>query len=200
VVALLLPAGHIGHDVAVHRGGPVAIALLLGVTATACDDGGRSPTGASADDADTTAFCDEWNGALPDGYQEVLSGDRAVTSLVFPPSPLYWLRYQGDGGLLDVSGLQMSESEFEAFRFFTLGVDQGEVAGYDGLVGNAWGAHGPAVVTWREPDGLVVRIVGTGVPLETARDVAEQARDLTDDEWADLVEAEDTCEDIAPVD
>jgi hypothetical protein len=103
------------------------------------------------------------------------------------------LRIPGDA-LLDLNGLQMSEAEFEAFRFFTTGVDQGDVGGHDGLVGNAWHAEGPAIVTWREPDGLVVRIVGIGVPIEAARHVATEARELTDEEWAALVEADDLCQ------
>ena len=67
------------------------------------------------------------------------------------------------------------------------------MAGHDGLVGNAWRDEGPAVVTWREPDGLVVRIVGLGVPLDTAREVAERSRVLSKAQWAALVEAEDRC-------
>lgn len=66
---------------------------------------------------------------LPSGYAEVFSGDPSVTSIVVAPSPLYSLRYEADDGLLDVNGLQMSEDEFEAFRFFTVGVDQDEVSG-----------------------------------------------------------------------
>jgi hypothetical protein len=131
---------------------------------------------------------------LPAGFAEVFSGSPSVTSLVFAPSPLYSLRYQGDDGLLDVNGIQMSEDEFEAFRFFTIGVDQGDVGTHQGLVGNAWHADGPAVVTWRESDGLVVRIVGIGVGLDTAREVATASRDLTEEEWAELVEADDRCE------
>jgi hypothetical protein len=132
--------------------------------------------------------------SLPEGYTEVFTGDPSVTSLLLAPSPVYSLRYQGVDGLLDVNGLQMSEAEFEAFRFFTNGVDQGDAGGHDGLVGNAWHTEGPAVVTWREPDGLVVRIVGIGIPLEAARRVATEARELTDEEWAALVEADDPCE------
>jgi hypothetical protein len=131
---------------------------------------------------------------LPAGFAEVFSGSPSVTSLVFAPSPHYSLRYQGDDGLLDVNGIQMSEDEFEAFRFFTIGVDQGDVGTHQGLVGNAWHADGPPVVTWRESDGLVVRIVGIGVGLDTAREVATASRDLTDEDWAELVEADDRCE------
>jgi hypothetical protein len=132
--------------------------------------------------------------ALPDGYAKVFAGDPSVTSLLLAPSPVYSLQYQGVDGLLGLNGLQMTEAEFEAFRFFTTGVDQGDAGGHDGLVGNAWHAEGPAVVTWREPDGLVVRIVGIGVPLDAARRVATEARELTDEDWAALVEADDPCE------
>jgi hypothetical protein len=136
--------------------------------------------------------------ALPQGYTEVFTGKSSVASLVVAPSPLYFLRYQGDDGLLMVSGLQMSEEEFEAFRFFTIGVDKAEVAGRQGLVGNAWHAEGPSVVTWRDPDGLVVRIVGIGVPLEIARQGADESRELTDEEWRALVEADDRCDEGLP--
>jgi hypothetical protein len=132
--------------------------------------------------------------ALPTGYAEVFEGHPSVTSLLLAPSSVYSLQYQGVDGLLGLNGLQMTEAEFEAFRFFTTGVDQGDAGGHDGLVGNAWHAKGPAVVTWREPDGLVVRIVGIGVPLDAARRVATEARELTDEEWAALVEADDPCE------
>lgn len=132
--------------------------------------------------------------ALPDGYAQVFTGSPAVASLVFPPAARYSLRYQGDSGLLDVQGLQMSADEFEAFRFFTLDVDQGDVGGRAGLVGNAWNAAGPAVVTWREADALVVRIVGLGVPFETVREVADRSRELTDEQWSALVGADDECQ------
>ena len=137
--------------------------------------------------------------ALPDGYEESLSADPGVMSLLFASSPLYSLHYQGaDGGTLTVSGLQMSFAEFHAFRFLTVDVEPGKVAGREALVGNAWGERGPAVVTWREPDGLVVRVVGIGVPLDTARKVAEEARGLTDAEWVALVEAESECPERRP--
>lgn len=131
--------------------------------------------------------------SLPDGYAEIFAGDPSVASLILAPSPLYSLRYEGEDGLLVVNGLQMTEGEFQAFRFFTIGVEQGQVAGHAGLVGTAWNEEGPAVITWRESDGLVVRIVGLGVPLDTAREVAEQSRELSEDEWAALVEADDRC-------
>ena len=132
--------------------------------------------------------------ALPEGFAEIVAGDPSLASLVLPPSPVYSLRYRGDGGLLELSGLEQSEAEFEAFRFLTVGVDRGDAGGRDGLAGGAWYGDGPAVVTWREPDGLVVRVVGIGVPIEVVREVAAEARELTDVEWAALVEAEDRCQ------
>ena len=131
--------------------------------------------------------------ALPDGYAEVFSGDPSILSIVLPFSSLYWVQYEGDDGRLSVHGRQMSEEEFEAFRFLTIRVDQGEARGHPALVGHAWGEDGPAVVTWREPDGLVVRILGMGVPLATARQVAERSRELTDEEWVALVEEDGRC-------
>ena len=137
--------------------------------------------------------------ALPNGYRQVFSGAPSAASIVISLSGLYTVHYQADDfGLLSVRGLQMTEEEFEAFRFFTLRVDRSEVAGHDALVGNAWTDDGPAVVTWRERDGLVVRIVGTGVPLDVAREVAEQSRELTSEEWAALVEAESQCPERRP--
>lgn len=137
--------------------------------------------------------------ALPDGYREIFSGDPSVASIVINLSALYTVHYQGDdSGSLSLSGLQMSKDEFQAFQFFTLGVDRSEVAGQEALVGNAWNDDGPAVVTWREPDGLVVRIVGTGVPLEVAQKVAEESRELTAEEWASVVEAESQCPERRP--
>jgi hypothetical protein len=136
--------------------------------------------------------------ALPGGFSELFAGDPGALALVLPPSSNYSLRFDAADGLLQVTGLEMSESEFEAFRFLTVGIERGEVAGRAALVGNAWNVAGPAVVTWREPDGLVVRIVGLGVPLATAQEVAAQSRELSDAEWKAVVEAEDGCSDSLP--
>lgn len=131
--------------------------------------------------------------ALPDGYAEVFAGSQSVTGLIVSPPSRYSVRYQGPDGLLTLSGLHMTEDEFEAFRFFTIGVDRDEVADRDALAGNAWHQDGPAVVTWHEPDGLVVRIVGIGVPLDAAERVAGEARELTSEEWVALVEGDSAC-------
>jgi hypothetical protein len=128
--------------------------------------------------------------ALPDGFAEVFSGSPAVASIALPSSSTYSVVYQGDdGSLLSLWGTLMTEGAFEAFRFFTTKLGREEIAGHDALVGDAWTDAGPAVVTWREPDGLVVRIVGVGASLETARAIAAGTRDLTDEEWDELVGA-----------
>jgi hypothetical protein len=132
---------------------------------------------------------------VPGGHDEVYTGSAAVTSLVPTPWPLYSVRYQGSEGLLSVDGLQMAHDEFEAFRFLTVDVDRRDVGGREALVGLAWGERGPSVVTWREPDGLVVRIVGIGVPLDTALEVAVATEDLPPRRWTALVEAEGRCQD-----
>jgi hypothetical protein len=132
--------------------------------------------------------------ARPKGHDEIFAGSPSVASLVVAPSPLYSLRYQGADGLLDVSGIQMTQDEFEAFRFFSVGVDQGRVAGRAVLIGNAWDDDGPAVVTWRERDGLVVRLVGIGVALHRVREIAGETRELNADEWAALAQAADSCD------
>jgi hypothetical protein len=88
----------------------------------------------------------------------------------------------------------MTDAEFEAFRFFTLSIEHERLDARDALVGNTWHSDaGPAVVTWHEPDGLVVRIVGIGVPLDTARQVAAASRELSPEEWAELVETDSHC-------
>ena len=139
------------------------------------------------------------NDALPAGYRQVVSGDPSVASLSIAQSGLYTVHYQGDDfGSLTVKGLQMTAEEFEAFRFFTVDIERSQVAGHDAFVGNAWSDDGPAVVTWRESDGLVVRIVGTGAPLAIAQRVADESRELTSEEWAALVEAESQCPERRP--
>lgn len=135
--------------------------------------------------------------ALPDGYAEVFTGDSTLTSLVFPSPSIYTLRFDhsdGSDGILSVYGLHMTEPEFDAFRFFAFDLERQPIGGREAVVGTAWGENGPAVVTWREDDGLVVRIVGLGTPLGTARQVAEASRELTDDDWAALVQADPGCE------
>ena len=137
--------------------------------------------------------------ALPKGYRRVFSGRPSVMSLVADPSALYALHYQGDDfGTLSLRGLQMTDEEFHAFRFLTLGIEPSEIAGRQVLSGNAWTEEGPGVVTWREPDGLVVRVVGIGVPLDLVRKVADQSRELTNEEWAALVEADSQCPERRP--
>lgn len=67
-----------------------------------------------------------------------------------------------------------------------------DLGGRQALVGHAW-SDGPAVVTWREPDGLVVRLVGLGIGLETVREMAEATRELSQPEWVALVDGAERC-------
>jgi hypothetical protein len=135
--------------------------------------------------------------ALPSGYEEIVTGPQTAVSLLLPEA-LYSLRYEVDGppvegaGMVLLSGLQQSDAEFEAARFLTLGVEPGQLGDREVLEGEVWHdlSH---LVTWREPDGLVVRILGLGADLETVEALGAAARELTPAEWAELVESEDTC-------
>lgn len=154
--------------------------------------------------------------ALPDGFHEVFAGSSSALSLVFSPSSEYEVRYEtvaheapedqpaGDSdqpelppaadGQVTVSGFMASSPAYEAFRFLTLGLHHTEVGGRQGIAGNAWTEDaGPAVVTWREPDGLVVRLVGLGVNLDTVQQMAHETRELTRPEWLQLVEDSTYC-------
>lgn len=97
------------------------------------------------------------------------------------------------GGVVTLSGFVASPEEYETLRFFAPGLTHVELGKRQAIVGNAWSDEGPAVVTWREPDGLVVRLVGLGVELETLRDMAGATRELTRPEWVELVKGSDDC-------
>lgn len=141
--------------------------------------------------------------ALPDGWDVVFRGSSATFGVIFTTSA-YDIRYRSTadqtptgtagtppepGGTLTLSGLVTTPGEFEAFRFFTIGLHREELAGRDAYVGSAWFEGGPYVATWREPDGSTVRIVGLGGDIETIREVARNTRELNRDEWTDIVEA-----------
>lgn len=117
-------------------------------------------------------------------------------SIVIPVGSSYDVVYRQLAGenLITVSGYEMTAEEFNAFRFFALPLEREDIGGRDALVGNAWGNSGPAVVTWREPDGLVVRFVGNGDDLlAQVRDLATDADELDRDDWADIVNATAPC-------
>ena len=62
------------------------------------------------------------------------------------------------------------------------------------ISGGAWGLpDGPAVVTWREADGLVIRVLGMQVDLQTMQNAAAATRELTRSEWVALVENKSEC-------
>lgn len=154
--------------------------------------------------------------ALPDGFHEVFTGSSSALSLLFSPSPEYEVRYEtvaheapeeqpaggsdqpelppAADGQVTISGFMASSPAYEAFRFLTLGLHQSEIGGRQVIAGNAWTEDaGPAVVTWREPDGLVVRLVGLGVDLDTVQRMARETHELTRPEWLQLVEDSTYC-------
>lgn len=93
---------------------------------------------------------------------------------------------------MTVSGQEMSPEAFEAFRFLTSELGREKIEGRDVIIGNAW-RDSLAVATWREPDGLVVRIVGLGADLEEVRGVARAARGLDRSEWVAMVGGTSDC-------
>ncbi|MBA3303078.1 MAG: hypothetical protein H0U26_04320 [Acidimicrobiia bacterium] len=138
-------------------------------------------------------------GSPPEGYEEAFVGTRADLSLVFAAGSSYQIQYYGKGdseGLITISGHLASEQEFEAFQFLTVGLRRERLRGREVLTGNAWTDTGPAVVTWRDPDGLVVRFVGSGTDLETVQRMARDSPDLTRQQWVDLVEASYDCPEL----
>lgn len=137
--------------------------------------------------------------ALPTGYEELYAGSSASMSVLAPADLDYWVMYvNGDGkgdGTVTVYGLHGSKAEFEAFRFLALDLDQADLHGDETITGNAWDPDsGPAVVTWREPDGRIVRIVGSNVDLPVITEFAQYTRQLTPDEWKALQAAAKPCD------
>lgn len=138
---------------------------------------------------------------LPDGYRQVFAGDVSGLSLLFGRWE-YWVTYQApseDHAPVNIMGLVQTDEEFETTRFFAHGLDVGEVEGRRALLGNAWHEEsGPGVATWREGDGLVVRVIGIGTELETTLEVANASRDLSEEEWDEMVADPDRCPEPAP--
>lgn len=139
---------------------------------------------------------------LPPGYGRVFAGDPGGLGLILSPLMEYDARYQTAAdphAVLRISGLVRRSEEFETVRFFGHGLEVDEIGGRRALIGNAWHEDsGPAVVTWREDDGLVVRVVGLGVEVETALEAARASRELSEEEWDDLVAAPDRCPSVVP--
>ena len=139
--------------------------------------------------------------ALPDGYEKVFEGSPDFLSLLLPVNATYEVHYRttdGQPGILNVNGFVASPEEFEAFRFLTLGLERTKSGGQDAISGNAWSADGPAVVTWREDDGLVIRLLGLQVDLKTVQEAAAATRELTRSEWVEVVEQKSECPEQGP--
>jgi hypothetical protein len=159
----------------------------------------------SSQTPDLVAFAD---GLEPDGDRLVLAADALPAAWgVLYDGPLvmlspftygtYSVRYvTGDptGGMLSLNGVTLSAEAFEALRFFSIGIERDEVDGRQVLAGNAWDPdHGPAAVAWREPDGLTVALFGMNAELDTVQAFAAATRELTDDEWDEVVGGSEDC-------
>ena len=139
--------------------------------------------------------------ARPAGMVEVFTGRPVDLALVVDPTTDYEVHYRTDDGreTVTLSGFVATEDEFEAVRFLTLGLERSSDGGRTTLAGNAWFADsGPAVVTWREPDGAVVRVVDLSTEPAHATAVAGASRDLRSNEWAELASRSGSCPDVVP--
>ena len=132
------------------------------------------------------------DGVLPEGFGVLFAGSQEALDIASPLS-LYSVRYRAANRILTVSGMGMKQEEFDAIRFLAIGLEETDAGGRPGLVGDAWPGVGPSVVTWREPDGLVVRVVGLGIPIESAKQVAAATRELNDDEWNAVTKSTGAC-------
>ena len=132
---------------------------------------------------------------------EVFTGRPADLALAIDLTTDYEVHYRTDDGreTVTLSGFVATEDEFEAVRFLTLGLERLSEGGRTRLAGNAWFADsGPAVVTWRELDGAVVRVVDLSTEPVHATAVAGASRDLRSNEWAELASRSGSCPDVVP--
>jgi hypothetical protein len=135
----------------------------------------------------------------PDGYEQVFAGSADPSWSLIGDSLLgdYHVTYQGSGGrgLLTLAGRQLTEEQFDGFRFFALPIPHVQLGDHDARFGSAWSKDkGPYVATWRDPDGFTVRITSIGGTGDQARAVAEQSRELDRSEWARLVLGANGCD------
>ena len=134
--------------------------------------------------------------ARPEGAVEVFAGGMDSLGLLFPPPGAHGVELRPDAGAtqLTVSTFVAAPEAFEAVRFLALDLERTTDDDRTTLRGSAWSAaDGPAVLTWREPDGLVVRVVGSAVGPEVVDQLAAVTRDLTAVEWTELVARSGTC-------
>ncbi len=97
----------------------------------------------------------------------------------------YSLTYQRSdgGGQLNVVGLTMDAQVFAATRAFFFSSALRKFDRGDGFVADAWGDTGPFVAAWREPDGVVVWVVGIGSSKAETVGAAEASKELSTDQW-----------------
>ena len=139
----------------------------------------------------------------PDGYKQVFAGSTdanwSLLGNIFPVGG-YYVRYQDRGGdIVQLAGSQLTAEQFDSFRFFAFPIPHVRLGEHDALVGSVWSKdRGPYVATWRDPDGVTVRIFNTLGSRDVVRAVAEQSRALDRSEWVKLVEAAEHCKQEIP--
>ena len=142
--------------------------------------------------------------ARPAGYHEVFAGSSSSLSLVLAPDLAYQVQYGSTSGRIEqvvLSGMVQSAEAFEAFRFLTLDMERTTDGERTTIRGSAWSpADGPAVVTWRDADGFVLRVLGMGVDPPVVSAIADASRELTAAEWSELVGATGACPPTSPPD
>lgn len=97
----------------------------------------------------------------------------------------YSLTYRrSDGaGQLYVVGLKMTAETFAATRAFFSTSTQRTFSRGEGFVADAWNAPGPFVAAWREPDDVVVWVVGLGIDKEQTLAAADASTELDAAQW-----------------
>lgn len=133
-------------------------------------------------------------GALPDGFADL--GD--VYTVESPEGFLFSIDYQlpnADGVSIDdqmtLLGSEGDAVAMEAFRFRAASSERVEVDGRPGIAADvSVDGTGPFLVTWLAEDNLVVRLFSFEQRPDDLAVIAQSAELLTDDAWAELVDAE----------
>ncbi len=116
------------------------------------------------------------------------NGDTQPFSIAvpfFPREERYSLNYQTgqELGMLSLHQLQMSEEAFVASRAFYWQSEPSLVNGLPGFTAHAWSETGPYVAAWREPGGVVMLAVGSGVKEDDVTALAEASVVLDAEQW-----------------
>ena len=136
--------------------------------------------------------------AMPAGHRQVYEGVPQALQFIVPPAG-YQVRYRAPdaaiGAMLSVTGSVGSNDDLHAVRFLSVGLNRRTVGGREMVVGEPWrqGGGGPVLATWREPDGVIVRVLGMGPDLAAVEQAAATTRELSRPEWIALVEGGADC-------